>query len=419
MHVKNIFNSKSDFKNFTMSERATFGVVIRFYQNETETTERIKENSLSQITLFNCVSTITEKLKSEEFPEAFVNEIWDDIKHIRGKKNDDIRNQPIRNMLNLDYEYNANRWYEATVIFACVYMVLAFDCPNKESCLSIIKEKGAYNEDAKPYFEPFEQAVIKLKENQAKHPSAYGIETDQPKEEQKKLSEAEWLASEKHFSWKFDKLRTILACKSHEEQFLEYVEELKREENLPNPSNAYLDLLKMQIQYLQRQISQKNSPAINVNDIVDALKDHKFPNERAAEVLEIINYTLYSKQYPEDICGNLENKIKLLRQAAVQQSDMNDNLEAEDSLDKATLKVKSVAIIELLKLLDKGTAQNDLTDICKFIAFLTGNSHKSIYNDVQNGISFNPKHHTKDIEKANELFNALKISISIDKQKQY
>ena len=168
-----------------MSERATFGVVIRFYQNETETTERIKENSLSQTTLFNCVSTITEKLKSEEFPEAFVNEIWDDIKHIRGKKNDDIQNQLIRNMLNLDYEYNANRWYEATVIFACVYMVLALDCPNKESCLTLIKEKGAYNEDAKPYFEPFEQAVIKLKENQAKHPSAYGIETDQPKEEQK------------------------------------------------------------------------------------------------------------------------------------------------------------------------------------------------------------------------------------------
>ena len=108
-----------------MSERAAFGVVIRFYQNETETTERIKENSLSQTTLFNCVSTITEKLKSEEFPEAFVNEIWDDIKHIRGKKNDDIQNQPIRNMLNLDYEYNANRWYEATIIFAYVYMVLA------------------------------------------------------------------------------------------------------------------------------------------------------------------------------------------------------------------------------------------------------------------------------------------------------
>jgi hypothetical protein len=419
MHVKNIFNSKSDFKNFTMSERAAFGVVIRFYQNETETTERIKENSLSQTTLFNCVSTITEKLKSEEFPEAFVNEIWDDIKHIRGKKNDDIQNQPIRNMLNLDYEYNANRWYEATIIFACVYMVLALDCPNKENCLSIIKEKGAYNEDAKPYFEPFEQAVIKLKENQAKHPSAYGIETDQPKEEQKKLSEAEWLASEKHFSWKFDKLRTILACKSHEEQFHEYIEECKREENLPNPSKAYLDLLKVQIQYLQRQISQKNNPSINVNDIVDALKDHKFSNERAAELLEIINYALYSKQYPEDICGNLDNKIKLFRQAASTQSEKDSNPDNEESSEKATQKVKSVAIMEMLKLLDKGTAHNDLTDICKFIAFLTGNSHKSIYNDAQNGITFSPKHHAQDIERANELFKSLNMSISIDKQKQY
>jgi hypothetical protein len=117
MNVKNIFKSKSDFRNFTMSERATFGIVIRLYQNETETTERIKEDSLSQTTLFNCVSTITEKLKNEEFPEAFINEMWDDVKHIRGKKNTDIHNQPIRHALNLDYEYNANRWYEATVIF--------------------------------------------------------------------------------------------------------------------------------------------------------------------------------------------------------------------------------------------------------------------------------------------------------------
>jgi hypothetical protein len=40
----------------------------------------------------------------------------------------------------------------------------------------------------------------------------------------------------------------MLSNKSFEEQFLEYVEELKREENLPNPSKAFLDLLKMQIQ---------------------------------------------------------------------------------------------------------------------------------------------------------------------------
>jgi hypothetical protein len=418
MHVKNIFKSKSDFKHFTMSERAVFSVVIRFYQNETESTERIKENSLSQTTLFNCVGTITETLKKEEFPEAFINEIWDDIKHIRGKKNEDTQN-PLKNILSLDYEYNANRWYEATIIFACVYMVMAIDCPDKVNCLTMIKEKGAYNEDAKAYFEPFEQAAIILKENQAKHPAAYGIEVEQPKEEQKKLSEAEWLASEKHFSWKFDKLRTMLSGKTQEEQFHEYIEECKREESLPKPSKAYLDLLKLQIQYLQRQISQKNNPSINVNDIVDALKDHQFSNERAAELLEIINYALYSKQYPEDICGNLENKIKLFRQAASTQNNKDSNTDNEESSDKATQKVKSVAIMELLKQLDKGTAHNDLTDICKFIAFLTGNSHKSIYNDAQSGITFSSKHHTLDIEKANELFKSLNISISIDKQKQY
>ena len=43
----------------------------------------------------------------------------------------------------------------------------------------------------------------------------------------------------------------------------------------------------------------------------------------------------------------------------------------------------------------------------------------SSYNDAQNGITFSPKHHAQDIERANELFKSLNMSISIDKQKQY
>ena len=65
-----------------------------------------------------------------------------------------------------------------------------------------------------------------------------------------------------------------------------------------------------------------------------------------------------------------------------------------------------------------GTAHNDLTKICKLIAFLTGNSYNSIYNEMQKGIHFS-KFHSKQIDEANKILENLNASISIDKNKQY
>lgn len=65
-----------------------------------------------------------------------------------------------------------------------------------------------------------------------------------------------------------------------------------------------------------------------------------------------------------------------------------------------------------------GAAQNDLTKICKLIAFLTGNSYNSIYNELQKGIYFS-KTHRHYIDEANKLLEELTASISIDKDKQY
>ena len=157
---------------------------------------------------------------------------------------------------------------------------------------------------------------------------------------------------------------------------------------------------------------------VDVNHIISAVE--QYFQADSIKMLQIIAYVMNSQRYADDVCETINAKIKILEAAKQASNVSSENFENSETIpDKAPLKVKSVAIMELLKLLDKGTAHNDLTDICKFIGFITGNSHKSIYNDVQNGISFNPKHHAKDIEKANELFNALNISISIDKQKQY
>jgi len=90
----------------------------------------------------------------------------------------------------------------------------------------------------------------------------------------------------------------------------------------------------------------------------------------------------------------------------------------KENTDVASIKVRSVVIFELLKKIQLGTAHNDLTKICKLIAFLTGNSYNNIYNEIQKGVNFS-KFHSKQIDEANKILAELNASISIDKNKQY
>jgi len=119
---------------------------------------------------------------------------------------------------------------------------------------------------------------------------------------------------------------------------------------------------------------------------------------------------LYKKQYPQDTCGILERKIQILQQPC--------ETPEKDNPNAASIKVRSVTILELLQKLQLGTAHNDLTKICKLIAFLTGNSYNSIYNEVQKGIYFS-KFHSKQIDEANKILEELNALISIDINKQY
>jgi len=90
----------------------------------------------------------------------------------------------------------------------------------------------------------------------------------------------------------------------------------------------------------------------------------------------------------------------------------------KENTDVASIKVRSVVILELLKKMQLGTAHNDLSKICKLIAFLTGNSYNSIYNEMQKGVYFS-NFHSKQIDEANKILAELNSSISIDKNKQY
>jgi hypothetical protein len=80
----------------------------------------------------------------------------------------------------------------------------------------------------------------------------------------------------------------------------------------------------------------------------------------------------------------------------------------------ASLKVRSMVILELLKKQKIGTAYNDLTKICRLIAFLTGNSYKSIYAELQKGVRFT-KYHLGHIAEANRILGELGAGIVIER----
>ena len=141
------------------------------------------------------------------------------------------------------------------------------------------------------------------------------------------------------------------------------------------------------------------------------LSQHNFPSQKQIDLLQVINFALYKKRYPKDTCGIIERKIQLLQQPF-------DTPENNSPDTAASIKVRSVVILELLRKMQLGTAHNDLTKICKLIAFLTGNSYNSIYNELQKGVYFS-NFHSRQIDKANKILEELNALISIDKNKQY
>ena len=161
-------------------------------------------------------------------------------------------------------------------------------------------------------------------------------------------------------------------------------------------------------------LRKAQASTVDVTDILEVLGQNNFSNQKQIELLQVLNFALYQKHYPHDICGIVEKKIQILQQPAEPPEKDNGEVPAQS----ASIKLRSVIILELLKKMQLGAAHNDLTKICRLIAFLTGGSYRSIYNEIQKGVCFS-KFHTTQIDEANKILADLNASISIDKNKQY
>jgi hypothetical protein len=75
------------------------------------------------------------------------------------------------------------------------------------------------------------------------------------------------------------------------------------------------------------------------------LWQHNFSSQKQIELLEVLNFTLYKKQYPQDTCGIIERKIKLLKQAAQETAPTNSPLQLSA---KKGVKVNFIRVVNNL-----------------------------------------------------------------------
>lgn len=117
-----------------------------------------------------------------------------------------------------------------------------------------------------------------------------------------------------------------------------------------------------------------------------------------------------TKTNSNELIENLENR-PLLRQILnelTKQTDLMENINDQllhPQTDLKTeeppgIKLRAIVMLEILKKINISTAHNDLSKICKLIAFITGNSYNSIYKELQKGVTLS-QYHEKHIQNIN------------------
>jgi len=98
--------------------------------------------------------------------------------------------------------------------------------------------------------------------------------------------------------------------------------------------------------------------------------------------------TIYFQEFEPILNEELTFLATLIKQTTPHSNTDSQLQTTEKSKNRISNKVRVVVISELLKIIHIGKAQNDLSKICKLIAFLTGNSFNSTYKELQKGVIF-------------------------------
>ena len=131
-------------------------------------------------------------------------------------------------------------------------------------------------------------------------------------------------------------------------------------------------------------MNSKTSSTINVHDILDVFTQNNFSAQKQIDLLQTLNFALYKKNYPHDICGILDRKIKLLEQSKQEPAPIIANLQLST---RKGVKVNFIRVINCLCELSFFTDKKG-NEITKKEIFKTlGNAVNQDLSTFQNDLS--------------------------------
>ncbi len=143
------------------------------------------------------------------------------------------------------------------------------------------------------------------------------------------------------------------------------------------------------------------------------MEQHNFSNQKQIELLQILNYALYKKQYPQDLCGILDRKIQILQQAT--ETPEKDNSEKNGT--KRTQKVTTDVLMFLLQKSGISAVSDDKAKMARLISYLTDFSEEKIRQRLSTTDELT-SYHREEVETVNKILAELNSDISIKYNKQ-
>ena len=152
---------------------------------------------------------------------------------------------------------------------------------------------------------------------------------------------------------------------------------------------------------------------LDVTDLLEVLEQNAFSNQKQIELLQIVNYALYKKQYPQDLCGIIDRKIQILQQPP-ETPDVGVDLRV---CPKRTQKVTTDVLMALLQKSGISSVSDDKAKMARLISYLTGFSEEKIRRRLSIPDELT-SYHREEVEALNKILSELNCDVSIKYNKQ-
>lgn len=156
MIINNYYPTRDALSRLSSSDKQ-IAEAFDCFAKRTNTTERVKTDTLPVTVFFNCIQTMYDRLKTDVTPRQGINQLWNELNVVIGQNNYYSDNNP--RLMTIDF--SPKREYEKTILFGGLYAkVKAEPFGEVSNILDAIMEKACYDTIQEGYFKVFEKLDI-------------------------------------------------------------------------------------------------------------------------------------------------------------------------------------------------------------------------------------------------------------------